>query len=79
MALASSCSGLKLRAFYGTVALASYLFGGAKAPLPNTEPYSDTDYKEIFIPNQESVLLKRDMEHYNLTVMITIPEMAKMI
>jgi len=40
MALASSCSGLKpnaneLRAFYGTVALASYLFGGAKAPLPS--------------------------------------------
>ena len=28
-------------------------------------PNSDTDYKGIFIPNQESVLLKRDMEHYN--------------
>jgi len=27
--------GAKLRAFYGTVALASYLFGGAKAPLPS--------------------------------------------
>jgi len=25
----------ELRAFYGTVALASYLFGGAKAPLPS--------------------------------------------
>jgi len=28
-------------------------------------PNSDTDYKGIFIPNQESVLLKKDMEHYN--------------
>jgi hypothetical protein len=28
-------------------------------------PNSDTDYKGVFIPNQESVLLKRDMEHYN--------------
>jgi len=25
----------EIRAFYGTVALASYLFGGAKAPLPS--------------------------------------------
>ncbi len=28
-------------------------------------PNSDTDYKGIFIPSRESVLLKRDIEHYN--------------
>ncbi len=28
-------------------------------------PNSDTDYKGIFIPNREDVLLKRDIEHYN--------------
>jgi len=28
-------------------------------------PTSDTDYKGIFIPSRESILLKRDIEHYN--------------
>ncbi|CAA6800821.1 MAG: Thioredoxin, phage-associated [uncultured Sulfurovum sp.] len=28
-------------------------------------PNSDTDYKGIFIPNKNDVLLKRDIEHYN--------------
>jgi predicted nucleotidyltransferase len=28
-------------------------------------PNSDTDYKGIFIPNRDSVLLKKDIEHYN--------------
>ena len=28
-------------------------------------PNSDTDYKGIFIPSKEDVLLKRDIEHYN--------------
>ena len=28
-------------------------------------PNSDTDYKGIFIPSRESVLLKKDIEHYN--------------
>jgi len=28
-------------------------------------PNSDTDYKGIFIPNREDVLLKKDIEHYN--------------
>lgn len=28
-------------------------------------PNSDTDYKGIFIPSREDVLLKRDIEHYN--------------
>jgi len=28
-------------------------------------PNSDTDYKGIFIPNRDAVLLKKDMEHYN--------------
>jgi hypothetical protein len=28
-------------------------------------PNSDTDYKGIFIPNKEDVLLKRDLEHFN--------------
>ena len=28
-------------------------------------PNSDTDYKGIFIPSKESILLKRDIEHYN--------------
>ena len=28
-------------------------------------PNSDTDYKGVFIPNREDVLLKRDLEHYN--------------
>jgi len=28
-------------------------------------PNSDTDYKGIFIPNREDVLLKRDLEHFN--------------
>ena len=28
-------------------------------------PNSDTDYKGIFIPNQQSVILKQDIEHYN--------------
>ncbi len=28
-------------------------------------PNSDTDYKGIFIPNRDAVLLKKDIEHYN--------------
>ena len=28
-------------------------------------PNSDTDYKGIFIPNRDDVLLKRDLEHFN--------------
>jgi len=28
-------------------------------------PNSDTDYKGVFIPNREDVLLKRDLEHFN--------------
>ena len=28
-------------------------------------PNSDTDYKGLFIPSKESVLLKKDIEHYN--------------
>ena len=28
-------------------------------------PNSDTDYKGIFIPSKNDVLLKRDLEHYN--------------
>ena len=28
-------------------------------------PNSDTDYKGVFIPNRDSVLLKKDIEHYN--------------
>jgi len=28
-------------------------------------PNSDTDYKGIFIPNKNDVLLKRDLDHYN--------------
>ena len=28
-------------------------------------PNSDTDYKGVFIPSKESVLLKKDIEHYN--------------
>lgn len=30
-------------------------------------PNSDTDYKGIFIPHREDVLLKRDIEHYTYT------------
>ncbi len=28
-------------------------------------PNSDTDYKGVFIPNRDDVLLKRDLEHFN--------------
>ena len=42
---------------YGSKLYGSKLYG-------TDNPNSDTDYKGIFIPNQKSVLLKRDMEHY---------------